>query len=152
MAFGGTSLDPGPVPSIDVARDLVGSIHFPREKWADPREGMTGEFGVDANPARVANRDRGVSDFDPGLQYLPAVEGVLAAGVVYIKNIYLFNRSSAVVSVSIRDNAGTFLFENLELTRGQMLNIPRYGARMDGIKWVASAGTAVSGQIHGWNA
>lgn len=150
MAFGSVDIDPGNTPSEPVAADVISTVNYQRIKLADGTEGSTTATGINANPLKVQQRTRGTSDYDSGNSAVPAVDTEVTPTTTYVDKILLTNISDLARTVTLTNTAGNAILSQYALAPRSSVVLDLGGMECVGLRWSASAGSAVRGQIRGW--
>ena len=127
------NIDPGTSPTAPVAVKVKGGLEFQQ--------------------VSLIEGDGATDDYDSGLVAVPTADTQLTAATVYVKTVRFFNRhQTAVRKVRLRNTAGIFRYEDLELQPKQAFEVT-YGKAnaMVGLHWSHDGGAGeVTGQITGF--
>jgi hypothetical protein len=130
MSFGSRTIDPGPSPSIPVAVKVKGGVEF---QGTIP---IVGDLATD--------------EYDSGLIALPTSDTQVVASRIYMANLFLHNTTDQTRRVTIQNAAQTIkLLDQYALPARGILNLPRTGAELVGLRWFADA-AGVNGQVKGY--
>ena len=150
MANGSVGIDPGASPSVEVAVDTIADVNFQRNKLVDGTEGSTSAIGVNANPLKVQPRVRGTADYDSGISAVPNTSTAVTATTTYVDKILVTNASDTQRTFSLTNTAGGEIISQFPIAPRNTHVFDLGGMEMVGIKWLASASSAIRGQIKGW--
>lgn len=87
--------------------------------------------------------------YDSGLVTLPTTLTVVTASTIRARGVLLCNLTTAAVTVTITNTAGTQYLQDYPLQAGMTVYVPMGDATMVGVKWQASAAASVNGQVVG---